>query len=54
MRHGPHQAAQKSTSTGKRDWPTTASNSLDDGTSVGSAGAGSSVWQFPQRTDWPR
>jgi hypothetical protein len=42
--HGPHHGAQKSTNTGKADWPVRASNADSLFTSIGSPGELSSVW----------
>src|SRR3954462_1172204 len=46
MRHGPHQGAQKSTTTGSFDDCTNASNASALGTSMGSALDGNAVPQF--------
>jgi hypothetical protein len=43
VRHGPHQGAQKSTTTGKREAPISASNAAVEDASMGSAGGGSLV-----------
>ena len=48
MRHGPHQAAQKSTRTGTCDCPVAAANSAGSA-SIGSAGGGKAVLHAPQR-----
>jgi hypothetical protein len=47
--HGPHQGAQKSTSTGSADCVVKASKARSLATSIGSPGALSSVPHFPQR-----
>src|ERR1041385_9214879 len=53
IRHGPHQGAQKSTTTGSDDEPTAASKVVASDTSTGSAGAVNAARQLPQRVTWP-
>src|SRR5262249_35073455 len=48
-RQGAHQAAQKSTTTGRDDCAIVASNAAESGVSIGSDGADSGVWHLPQR-----
>src|SRR5438477_954108 len=52
-RHGPHQGAQKSTSTGQGDLPTRSAKSFGSVTGYGSLGRGRAILQFPQRAFWP-
>src|SRR3954463_7324891 len=49
MRHGPHHGAQKSTTTGRCDEATAASNAAASGVSTGTPGAASGAWHLPQR-----
>src|SRR5260221_28612 len=52
MRQGPHQGAQKSTSTGKGDWPMSSRNSAAFGIAYGLAGVESGDLHWPQRAFW--
>jgi hypothetical protein len=53
MRHGPHQGAQKSTTTGSRESLTSASKADALGTSIGSLAAGSGEPQCPHFASRP-
>ena len=50
MRQGPHQGAQKSTTTGSGDAAIRASKTAALPTSTGASGGASAVWHFPHCT----